>query len=127
VLSKNLHVRFKAGDLWVGKQGRLELHYDQLRKRWYGRIPVKVQWPRRKASKPHHSTRKRASIDLGICNLATCVIERQSLRVLWPRRTQRLAVLDETDRCSGKRVEDDEWARQFEASQLPLSNTKATS
>jgi putative transposase len=75
VLSKTLRVAFKAGELWIGRQGRLELQYDQLRKRWYGRIPVKVKWPRRKASKPHYSTPRRASIDLGICNLVTCVVE----------------------------------------------------
>jgi putative transposase len=75
-LSKTLRVHFKAGDLWVGEQGRLELHYDRLRKRWYGYIPVNVKWPRMKASRPHQPTpRKRASIDLGICNLATCVVE----------------------------------------------------
>jgi len=73
VLSKNLRIRFRAGGLWLGKQGRLELHYDRLRRKWYGHIPVKVKWPRK--GKPHHSTRKRASIDLGICNLTTCVVE----------------------------------------------------
>jgi len=73
VLSKSLRVRFKAGELWVGKQGRLELHYDRLRGKWYGHIPVKVNWPRK--GKPHQSTLKRASIDLGICNLATCIVE----------------------------------------------------
>jgi putative transposase len=73
VLSKNLRIHFRAGDLWIGKQGRLELHYDRLRKKWYGHIPVKVKWPRK--GLPHHSTRKRASIDLGICNLTTCAIE----------------------------------------------------
>ena len=73
VLSKILRVQFKAGELWVGKQGRLEIHYDRLRGKWYGHIPVKVKWPRK--GQPHHSTRKRASIDLGICNLATCVAE----------------------------------------------------
>ena len=73
VLSKKLRVRFKAGDLWVGKQGRLELHYDQLRGKWYGHIPIRVKWPRK--GEPHQSTRVRASIDLGICNLATCVVE----------------------------------------------------
>jgi len=72
-LSKNLHIQFKAGELWVGKQGRLELHYDRLRGKWYGHIPVRVKWPRK--GKPHQPTRKRASIDLGICNLATCVVE----------------------------------------------------
>jgi putative transposase len=73
VLSKSLSVRFKAGELWVGKQGRLELHYDRLRGKWYGHIPVKVKWPRK--GLPHQSTLKRASIDLGICNLATCVVD----------------------------------------------------
>jgi putative transposase len=73
VLSRTLHVRFKAGDLWVGKQGRLELHYDRLRRKWYGHVPVKVKWPRE--GEPHHPTPKRASIDLGICNLVTCVVE----------------------------------------------------
>jgi putative transposase len=73
VLSKNLRIRFRAGDVWLGKQGRLELHYDPLRKKWYGHIPVKVKWPRK--GLPHLSTLKRASIDLGICNLATCVVE----------------------------------------------------
>jgi putative transposase len=73
VLSKNLRIHFRAGDLWIGKQGRLELHYDALRKKWYGHIPVKVKWPRK--GMPHHSTLKRASIDLGICNLTTCVVD----------------------------------------------------
>jgi putative transposase len=67
VLSRNLRIPFKAGDLWIGKQGRLELHFDGLRGKWYGHIPVKIKWPRK--GKPHHSTLKRASIDLGICNL----------------------------------------------------------
>jgi putative transposase len=73
VLSKKLRIPFKSGDLWVGKQGRLELHYDRLRGKWYGHIPVRVKWPRK--GKPHQPTRKRASIDLGICNLATCVVD----------------------------------------------------
>jgi len=73
VLSKHLRVPFKAGDLWVGKQGRLELHHNPLRRKWYGHIPMKVKWPSK--GMPHYLTRKRASIDLGICNPATCVVE----------------------------------------------------
>lgn len=73
ILSKRLRIRFKAGDLWVGEQGRLELCYDRLREKWYGHIPVKVKWPRKQ--KPHQSTPKRASIDLGICNLTACIVE----------------------------------------------------
>jgi putative transposase len=103
-LSKTLRVRFKAGELWVGKQGRLELHYDRLHERWYGHIPVKVKWPRRKASKPHQPTpRMRASIDLGICNLATCVVERVDKAYVysggailsdWRYWTKRIAVVE---------------------------------
>jgi putative transposase len=73
VLSKELRIPFKAGDLWVRKQGRLELHYDRLRRKWYGRIPVEVKWPRKR--EPHKPTPKRASVDLGICNLAACAVE----------------------------------------------------
>jgi putative transposase len=43
VLSKTLRIRFKAGELCVGKQGRLELDCDRLREKWYGRIPVRVK------------------------------------------------------------------------------------
>ncbi|WP_216475975.1 hypothetical protein [Caldisphaera lagunensis] len=27
---------------WFGKQGRLEIHYDETRGRWYAYIPVEV-------------------------------------------------------------------------------------
>ncbi len=84
VLAKTIHIRFRSGDLWIGKQGRLELHYDQLRRRWYGHIPVKVKWPRK--DRPHQSTRRRASIDLGICNLATCVVEGASAALVYSGR-----------------------------------------
>ena len=73
VLSRTLHIQYKAGELWVGQQGRLELHYDGLRKKWCGHIPVRVKWPRK--GEPHHPTPRCASIDLGICNLVTCVVE----------------------------------------------------
>ena len=86
VLAKNLRVRFKAGDLWVGRQGRLELQYDRMRGKWYGHIPVRVKWPRKEAGKPHQPTTKRASIDLGICNLATCVVESASAALVYSGR-----------------------------------------
>jgi len=97
VLSKKLRIGFKAGDLWVGEQGRLELHYDQLRRRWYGRIPVKVKWSHK--GRPHHPTPKRASIDLGICNLATCVVERSPIALVYSGR----AVLSDWTYCT-KRI-----------------------
>jgi len=85
VLSRTLHVRYKAGELWVGKQGRLELHYDPLCRKWYGHIPVKVKWPRK--GEPHHPTPRCASIDLGICNLATCVVESGKRAYVYSGRT----------------------------------------
>jgi putative transposase len=57
--------------LWVGKLGRLEVLYDELSEKWYAHIPVEVEW------KPPSRTdaKKKASLDLGICNLATLYIE----------------------------------------------------
>jgi len=110
VLSKRLRVPFKAGDLWVGKQGRLELHYDPLRRKWYGHIPMKVKWPRK--GMPHYLTRKRASIDLGICNLATCAVEGGDKAYVysgravlsdWRYRTKRIAEIEsELKRTNGR-------------------------
>ena len=110
VLSKNLRIRFRAGDVWLGKQGRLELHYDPLRKKWYGHIPVKVKWPRK--GQPHHSTPKRASIDLGICNLTTCVVEGAEKAYVYSGRavlsdwrywTKRIASYESTLKKTNKR------------------------
>lgn len=83
IMSKELAIPFKAGNLWVGKQGRLELHYDRLRRKWYGQIPTKVKWPRE--GKSHQPTRK-ASIDLGICNLAVLAVEKNSRALLYSGR-----------------------------------------
>jgi putative transposase len=111
-LGKGLAVRFKSGDLWVGKQGRLQLHYDILRRKWYGHIPLCVKWPRK--GKPHQPTPKRASIDLGICNLATCVVEGSKTAYLYSGRaalsdwrywTKRIAKEQEQlARVNGKRT-----------------------
>ncbi|ABW01250.1 RNA-guided endonuclease InsQ/TnpB family protein [Caldivirga maquilingensis] len=68
---KDFKMRLKyAGKLkWKGKQGRLEIHYDEVRGRFYAFIPMSVE-----DVKPKESGLK-ASIDLGIVNLVTMFIE----------------------------------------------------
>jgi len=62
-----------------GKQGRLEIHYDSVRKRWYAHIPFKVEekivrneW-RKVPLTPLDN--KEAGIDLGINNLFAVFVE----------------------------------------------------
>ena len=62
-----------------GKQGRLEIHYDKVRKRWYAYIPfraeekiVRNEW-RRVPLNPLGN--KEASIDLGINNLFAVFVD----------------------------------------------------
>jgi len=37
-----LEIKFTGGLRWYGKQGRLEMHYDETRNAWYACIPVEV-------------------------------------------------------------------------------------
>jgi len=69
-VSKELKISYQCGQLWVGKQGRLEVVRDDLREKWYAHIPVEVQY-----EPPSRICSKKASLDLGICNLATLYIE----------------------------------------------------
>jgi len=80
-----------AGRLrWYGKQGRLEIYYDETRNAWYASIPVEVGVEETKTGKKsEHIVRgerksiqiespkgnKAASIDLGINVLASVVID----------------------------------------------------
>jgi len=38
----NMEIRFVGRLRWFGKQGRLEIHYDEARNAWYACIPVEV-------------------------------------------------------------------------------------
>jgi len=38
----NLEVKFTGRLRWFGRQGRLEIHYDETRNAWYACIPVEV-------------------------------------------------------------------------------------
>jgi len=64
-----LALRFKGKLKWHGKQGRLEIVYDGARKNWYAYIPVEIE------NIIKSKDNLRASVDLGIINLATVYIE----------------------------------------------------
>jgi len=64
-----LALGFKGRLKWRGKQGRLEIFYDEARRSWYAFIPVEVE----SATKAEGDLR--AGIDLGIVNLATVYVE----------------------------------------------------
>ena len=69
-ISRAVKIPYQCGELWVGKQGRLEVFRDELNKRWYAHIPVEVEW-----QPPSRIANKRVSLDVGICNLAALYIE----------------------------------------------------
>jgi len=85
----DLEVKFVGRLRWYGKQGRLEMHYDEARNAWYASIPVEVGVEEaRTGRKSKHIVRggrksiqvespkgsRVASIDLGISNLASVVV-----------------------------------------------------
>ena len=68
-LPKGLRLRYWGKLKWEGKQGRLEIIYDDVDEVWRGFMTVKVEKsPRRGGSKPLY-------IDLGVINLATVWFE----------------------------------------------------
>jgi putative transposase len=85
----NLEVKFTGGLRWFGRQGRLEMHYDEARNAWYACIPVEVGVEEAKTGRRSRHIVKGerrliqiatprgsrvASIDLGINNLASVVV-----------------------------------------------------
>jgi len=86
----NVEIDFAGRLRWYGKQGRLEVHYDETRNAWYASIPVEVGVEETKTGKKSkyilHGERKTiqveppkgndvASIDLGVNVLASVVID----------------------------------------------------
>lgn len=69
-VSRNVKIPYQCSELWVGKQGRLEVIRDELSSKWYAHIPVEVEW-----QPPSRTADKKASLDLGICNLTALYIE----------------------------------------------------
>ena len=85
----NMAIRFAGRLRWYGKQGRLEIHYDDTKNAWYAYIPVEVGVEEAKTGRrSRHIVKgerksiqvespkgsKVASIDLGINNLASVVV-----------------------------------------------------
>jgi len=75
VLPKGLRVGVTGSIRWKGKQGRLEIFYDDLMGRWYAHQSVEVDQPR------HTISLRKAFVDLGVMNIITAWIEgeRQSI------------------------------------------------
>ena len=86
----HLEISFTGRLRWYGKQGRLEIYYDEVGNAWYASIPVEVGVEvTRRGRKSKHILRgerksiqvkspkgnKMASIDLGINVLASVVID----------------------------------------------------
>jgi len=74
VLHKGLRVRATGSIRWEGKQGRLEIYYDDLTGRWYAHQSVEVDQPRHTTS-PTSLTSRKAFVDLGVANIITAWIE----------------------------------------------------
>jgi len=70
VLPKGLKIRITREIRWRGRQGRLEIHYDDLTGRWYAYQSVEVD-----QSRCTISPEKRAFVDLGVINIITAWIE----------------------------------------------------
>jgi len=86
----DMEIRFVGRLRWYGKQGRLEIIYDESKGAWYAHIPVEVGVEETRTGKKGASTlcrgerriiqiatpkgNKVASIDLGINNLASVVV-----------------------------------------------------
>ena len=71
VLPKGLRVRATGSIKWEGKQGRLEIYYDDLTGRWYAHQSVEIDQPRHTIS----PTSTKAFVDLGVMNIITAWIE----------------------------------------------------
>jgi putative transposase len=73
-----LTLRFKGKLKWRGKQGRLEIQYNKARRRWYAYIPMEIQKEgdeNKEKQKKKNEEGLKASVDLGIVNLATVYVE----------------------------------------------------
>jgi putative transposase len=70
-VGRDTRVPYQCGDLWMGRQGRLEVRRDELSGKWYAHIPVEVPWE----PPSRINAGKKASLDVGVCNLAALYVE----------------------------------------------------
>ena len=81
VLPKGLKIRITGEIKWRGKQGRLEIHYDDLMGRWYAYQWVELNQSRRTISPV------RAFVDLGVINIITAWIEGERQPIAFSGKT----------------------------------------
>jgi putative transposase len=79
---RGLRIRISGEIRWRGKQGRLEIFYDDLTGRWYAYQSVEVNQPRRTIS-----PEKRAFVDLGVVNTLTAWIEGERQPIAFSGKT----------------------------------------
>jgi len=79
VLPKGLRIKITGEIKWRGKQGRLEIHYDDLTGRWYAYQSVEV-------NQPSTTFSKRAYVDLGVVNILTTWIEGEKQAIAFSGR-----------------------------------------
>lgn len=77
VLPGGLRIRITGKVKWRGKQGRLEIHYDDLTGRWYALQSVEVEVD-------YVESAKRAYADLGVVNIITAWIEGERRCIAFP-------------------------------------------
>jgi putative transposase len=76
---RGLRIRITGEIRWRGKQGRLEIHYDDLTGRWYALQSVEVEINQVKSN-------KRAYADLGVVNIITAWIEGEKQAIAFSGR-----------------------------------------
>jgi len=67
-----ISLTYKGKLKWHGKQGKLEIIYDEARRSWYAHISVEVDEPQTV------NNGLRVSVNLGIVNLAAVYVEDDS-------------------------------------------------
>ena len=80
-LPKGLRLRYKGKLKWKGKQGKLEIVYDDVDEVWRGFMAVEVEKP------PTRGGKKPLYIDLGVINLATVWFESLKQPIAFSGRT----------------------------------------
>jgi transposase len=92
-LPKGLKLKYKGELKWMGKQGRLEIIYDEVDEVWRGFMTVKLEEP------PPKGGNKPLYIDLGVINLATVWFDglKAAHGLLRQGSPGGLVVLDKTD------------------------------
>ena len=89
-LPKGLKIRVTGNLKWKGKQGRLEIYYDSLNKKWYALQSVKFLYTlslKERDTEKYVESTKRAYIDLGVINIITGWIEGERSAIQFSGRT----------------------------------------